>query len=226
MPTNQQARSMASDLNGTCSRLFEQTEGNCNGWVSWWLRSRLQGREIWRDKYFERVHNLALYPDETLYHMAREHYDPDTGKTWTDRGLEKARKLQKLPADGIADRGYITEGVAKLAGQETAKSVSDFSTDDDNANNICRSFIQASAQRYAAKYSITSTTAHALGLDCQYSPRILYFDPNIGEFLFWNVVDLTKWWQACYQARSTGGGAFGIMKWSFNAEFYKRHDPG
>jgi hypothetical protein len=249
MATFQQERSMAEDRKGIC-KPFRQVEGNCDGWVSWWLRSRLQGKEIWRDKYFETMHNLALYPDETLRHVAVDHYetlrhvavDPYSESTKklaqlpvrTDRGLEKARQLQGLFFGKTVDRQYITEGIhsdkleradrqiAEFVEESRTQPISDQATRDDNANSICNSFKLVLSRQWVAKYSVTATTAHALGLDCLHSPRIHYFDPNLGEFLFWSVEAFIDWWRACYQDRKNGEGAFTIMQYMFRAEFYRR----
>ncbi|NJM53022.1 MAG: hypothetical protein HC846_06260, partial [Blastocatellia bacterium] len=132
-----------------------------------------------------------------------------------------------------ADREYITNGirgdksdkqpksVGRYVGREGPLSISDFADMGENCNNIGKSFIRAALNKYVVKYSVTSTTAHAIGLDCSESPRLRYFDPNIGEFIFPNVSELVKWWRHCYQNRGTGRGAFGIMASMFKAEFYE-----
>lgn len=233
MPTDQEARQLAIRKNGFYTP-FVQREGNCDGWVSWWLRARLQGKEIWRDKYFERVYNLEAYPEEAFGRpIAADHYNNST-VIRTDPGLTKARALQAQFYGTDKGRAYVTDGrrsdkdrapkpVARLVKEEEGLSISDFSTHGvDNANNIGKSFVRASLSRHAAKYSVKSTQAHALGLDCTQSPRVWYFDPNIGEFVFPVVTDLVSWWRACYLGRGTGGGAFGIMQRLYSAEFYER----
>ena len=240
MPTNHEARSIAMRQRNAIVMPYVQSEGNCDGTVSWWMRNRLQNKSIWRTKYFTRIHNVENYLDEPEGRfVATDHYEENV-KQGTDKGLEKSRQLQLLFYGTGADRQYITNGirfdkpdkepksVARFVGDEGPLSISDFADRGDNCNNIGKSFIRASLNKYVVKYSVTSTTAHALGLDCLESPRLRYFDPNIGEIIFSNVAELIKWWRYCYQNRAVGGGAFGIMMNMFKAEFYERldSDPG
>jgi len=230
MPSNSQARQLAVTHGATITP-YVQAEGNCDGIVSWWLRSRLQDKDIWRPKYFEATVDGRQ--------IATDHYSPGTDVVErTDKGLEKARALQGLFYNNRDDRAYITRGVRSDKSDKAEKTmgkfvrpvgpepINDFSTHGDNAGNICRSFISLSLERYAAKYTITSSDNHALGLDCLASPSVRYFDPNIGEFIFRNVESLIRWWRECYQRRGTGGGAFGIMLNSYKADLYRRLAKG
>jgi hypothetical protein len=231
MLTNSEARQRATRYGGISIIPYRQAEGNCDGIVSWWLRSRLQDKEIWRPKYFETVAEGRQ--------IATDHYNMDTGiLERTDRGLEKARELQNLFYNTNADHAYITRGIRsdknreeKRVGEyvrtENTQPINDFSTRGDNAGNLCRSFTQCSLDHYAAKYTIqTSGLGHALGLDVLAWPTVRYFDPNIGEFNFPNVTSLIAWWLYCYQNRETGGSAFATMSGNtFNANFYRRVPP-
>ncbi len=202
---------------------YHQSEGMCDGLVSWWLRNRLQGKTIFRDKYFDQVHNVESYMQE-----------PEGRFVPAARGFAKGKALQVLFHDLQEDDTlYITLGVrsdkpdkaqkqvAILVHHRSSQPISDFSTRDENIDNLRRSFIEAAAFRYAVKLSIRATTAHAVGLDCLRSPQLRYFDPNLGQFVFTNVEQLIRWWRDCYQNRATGGGAFGMLRDYFNADYYR-----
>jgi hypothetical protein len=222
MPTNQEARSSAMRL-GASVIPYHQSEGMCDGLVSWWLRNQLQGKTIFRSKHFDRVQNVEAYMQE-----------PEGRFVPSADSFAKGKALQVLFHDKQEDDTlYITRGVrsdkpdknekavARFVHKQTSQPISDFATRDDNVNNLRRSFIEAAVHRYAAKISIKAITAHALGLDCVKSPQISYFDPNLGLFMFSSVEQLIQWWRACYQNRGQGGGAFGMFKYSFNADFYE-----
>lgn len=222
MPTNQEARSLAMRL-GASVVPYHQSEGMCDGLVSWWLRNRLQAKTIFRNKYFDQVHNVEAYMQE-----------PEGRFVPAERGFGKGQALQVLFHDkGENDRRYITHGVrsdkpgkaekevAELVRRQMSQPISDDATRDENINNIRKSFIEAAVFHYAVKFSIKATTAHAVGLDCLKSPQLRYFDPNLGQFVFTNVEQLIRWWRDCYQKRTTGGGAFGILKTYFKADYYQ-----
>jgi hypothetical protein len=219
MPTNQDARLWAMKL-GASVVPYHQSEGMCDGLVSWWLRDQLQGKTIFRNKYFDRVHNVEAYMEE-----------PEGRFVPGASGFAKGKALQVLFHDRHEnDTRYITLGersdkpdkdqkpVAALVRQQRAQPIS---TRDDNINNLGRSFIEAALSHNAVKFSIRAVTAHALGLDCTKSPQIRYFDPNLGLFGFFDVTQLIRWWRNCYQKRNQGGGAFGMFQQYYSADFYK-----
>lgn len=243
MPTNQEARSMAMRQRNAIVLPFVQLEGDCDGFVSWWLRSSLKNawrlknnkekKSFWSEKYFGRIYNVANHIEEPEGRFVGGEYYDESGNNIEriDKGLEKARKLQAHFYGTNSARGYITQGIredkpdrdpnpiAEFVAKEGPISISEGFGDD--SEGIGKSFIKAAINRYVVKYGLTTTPAHAIGLDALESPRLRYFDPNIGEFIFPNVEELIKWWRHCYQNREIGGGAFGIMQYLFTAEYYE-----
>src|SRR6266700_2910748 len=141
MPSNNEARLLAEQEKAICIP-YNQVEGNCDGLVSWWLRSRLQGKEIWRNKYFDRVYPVSQHGGSNPGRpIASDHFNADTGLLErTDKGLAKARSLQALFYNSHDDRAYITHGTrsdksgkpdkvaAVFLRHEGPQAISDFSS--------------------------------------------------------------------------------------------------
>lgn len=240
MTTNQEAYAKAANLHAKY-RSFVQPEGVCDGFTSWWLRARLQGKDFWQEKYFQQ--SIDPSPGSNNNNALKdEAVDPKSAKTEdaiTNKNLQKARVLQGFIFGTTTDRAYITNGtrvdkqskldkpVGKFINSENSKSISDFSSKDDNAKTLLESFLNVYLNQYVAKYSVSTINhkgeagAHALGLDCQQDGVVRYFDPNIGEFQFSDILILSDWWTECYKNRKKTVGAFGIMTDFFKADYYK-----
>ncbi len=109
---NKEIRALAQKKKASF-RAFDQGAyegGNCLGYVSWWVRRRLQGKLFWDEKKF-----TELSHEGTTWYNAEEEeeYDFNLDKMMikrTDLGLIKARRLQKIFINNNKDRRYITHG--------------------------------------------------------------------------------------------------------------------
>ena len=45
--------------------------------------------------------------------------------------------------------------------------------------------------------------AHAVAIDCRKPQKVIFFDPEVGQFTFTSYDLFTKWWKICWQERST-----------------------
>ncbi len=227
MATDQQARDAAIATGAKCYP-FSQSAGNCAGMAAWWVRSRFKGKNFWSSRSFGRIHELALYPEETF-----------TGFFETTRGMEKATRLQDAFFGNDQHRNYITRperpakqtrsfnGPGRYVESVSAKSISSvtqYATE--NAVLIRKEFERVAQNCWAATFSIRTFKgrAHAVGLDALDSPSVHYFDPNLGEFVFGSSDDFCSWWCSMYAYRAIPArqGAFGLMGDSFNADYFSR----
>lgn len=235
MADNVSLRQAARTLGATC-RAYVQAEDNCRGTVAWWVRARLRSKSIWGQKYFADMDDPADPGVGQRRSVGRELY---AGKeiVHVDRGLEKSRLLAQIDSeDELLD--YILEGArwdkldrspkpaaGRLVRTILSGPLGDLVTGDDAAF-IGRSFVETAVNRHVSYFSLTTTEAgmnHAIGLDGTASPTMLYFDPNIGEFTFRNVVDLVKWWRQAYVTRdSSASGAFRILSTLYRCFHFAR----
>jgi len=236
MPSDEQMRGWARDA-GAVVIAFKQPGDDCAGWVSWWLRCRLKGKDFFAGKKFT-LQDLRAIP------KAGEGGLP---------ALTKANTLQRnYEANGTATTRYVTGDRKKGGGQvalgtssgewssfrqisgSAGAATAELNDEDaifeaaaaamkataDDAANILTSFRRTASYEVAALYSLSTNGRHAVGLDAQKSKPV-YFDPNLGQCEFPSIGSLCAWWQKCFAARKeTTGSAFGNIGENFKVVSY------
>ena len=219
---------------------FNQTDDVCSGYVAWWVRSRLLGKDDarFRGKYF-RFTSCVQFPQEmadALWMNMDMKIESSPQGTAKARALQNSfgfpdapEKVQKYILDGIRDdkREGVAKGVrpiAKLICKKDGMNISGpvSMTNQNGTSGFIESVGCALLRGVVGRYSfLTTGGSHTVGVDCSDKTSIRYFDPNLGFFAFGDKNKFGEWWDACFRTRKDCVNAFHRIQFQFCYEFYE-----
>jgi hypothetical protein len=214
---------------------FTQTTNLCAGLTAMWLRNAITMKDHFWDKYSDiQAHKFVLKPG------AKEKAEK-LQSLFSDADNERSRKKDKdfivAGRSGVkkpeSDKVDKPKVYAKKTYQSKLQDIIDQRGAAGNIDNLKDAFEKADGEKGFLRISVdlyNCKASHAHAADfCNLQPRVRYFDPLLGDFLFPNMDKLVAWWARCYHARDTNTrlGAFdhyGQQFLSFGFQIFNKLD--